>query len=140
MNEQERNAKIDYLKSYRWIEAEIMDDEERLARLDARLYSPGAVKISDMPRGGQAITMESLVAEKIELQDRINAKCARRRAIIESIERMSSELDRMMLKLHFVDNMTHEQVAERINYSVTQTRRYYNAALEHFEMLNINGH
>jgi RNA polymerase sigma factor (sigma-70 family) len=140
MNEQERNAKIDYLKSYRWIEAEIMDDEERLARLDARLYAPGAVKISDMPRGGQPITMESLVAEKIELQERINAKNSRRRAILESIETMRSERDRRVLKLHFVDNMTHEQVAERINYSVTQTRRYYNEALERFEMLNINGH
>lgn len=140
MNEQERNAKIDYLKSYRWIEAEIMDDEERLARLDARLYAPGAVKISDMPRGGQPITMESLVAEKIELQERINAKNSRRRAILESIENMRSERDRRVLKLHFVDNMTHEQVAERINYSVTQTRRYYNEALERFEMLNINGH
>ena len=140
MTEIERSAKIDYLKSYRWIEAEIMNDEERLARLDARLYSPGAVKISDMPRGGQPITMESLVAEKIELQERINAKNARRRAILNSIESMRSELDRMMLKLHFVDNMTHEQVAERINYSVTQTRRYYEAALERFDMLNINDH
>lgn len=140
MNEQERNAKIDYLKSYRWIEAEIMDDEERLARLDARLYAPGAVKVSDMPRGGQPITMESLVAEKIELQERINAKNSRRRAILESIETMRSERDRRVLKLHFVDGMTHEQVAERINYSVTQTRRYYNEALERFEMLNINGH
>lgn len=140
MNEQERNAKIDYLKSYRWIEAEIMDDEERLARLDARLYAPGAVKVSDMPRGGQPITMESLVAEKIELQERINAKNSRRRAILESIETMRSERDRRVLKLHFVDGMTHEQVAERINYSVTQTRRYYETALEHFDMLNINGH
>lgn len=140
MNEQERNAKIDYLKSYRWIEAEIMDDEERLARLDARLYSPGAVKISDMPRGGQPITMESLVAEKIELQERINVKNTHRRAILESIERMGNERDRRILKLRFVDGMTHEAVAEKINYSVMQTRRYYEAALSSFEMLNTNDH
>ncbi len=140
MNEQERNAKIDYLKSYRWIEAEIMDDEERLARLDARLYSPGAVKVSDMPRGGQPITMETLVAEKIELQDRINAKCAQRRAILESIESMPSERDRRILKLRFVDGMTHEEVAERINYSVMQTRRFYETALTRFDMLNTFDH
>lgn len=133
MNERERQEKIDYLKSYQWIDAEIVNDEERLARLDARLYTPGAVKISDMPRGGQPVTMESLVAEKIELQDRINAKNTRRRAILESIESMRSERDRMILKLHFIDGLTHEAVAERINYSVTQTRRYYEAALERFE-------
>ena len=133
MTEIERSAKIDYLKSYRWIEVEIQADEERLARLDARLYSPGAVKISDMPRGGQAVTMESLVSEKIELQDRINAKNSRRRAIYDAIESMRSERDRMILKLHFIDGLTHEAAAERINYSVTQTRRYYETALENFE-------
>ena len=133
MTERERNAKIDYLKSYRWLEDEIVDDEERLARLDARLYTPGAVKISDMPRGGQPVTMQSLVDEKLELQERINAKNSRKRAIIDAIESMRSERDRRVLKLHFIDNMTHEQVAERINYSVTQTRRYYETALENFE-------
>ncbi len=133
MSEQERQAKIDYLKSYRWLEDEIVDDEERLARLDARLYTPGAVKISDMPRGGQPITMQSLIEQKLELQERINAKNSRRRAILDTIERMPSERDRRVLKLHFVDGMTHEQVAERINYSVTQTRRYYETALENFE-------
>lgn len=138
MTEQERNAKIDYLKSYSWLKSEIEDDEERLARLDARLYTPGAVKISDMPRGGQPVTIQSLVDEKLELQERISAKNSQRRAILESIENMRSERDRRVLKLHFVDGMTHEQVAERINYSVTQTRRYYEAALERFDMLNIN--
>lgn len=133
MTEQERNAKIDYLKSYRWLEDEIVDDEERLARLDARLYTPGAVKISDMPRGGQPVTMQSLVDEKLELQERINVKNSRKRAILDAIESMRSERDRRVLKLHFIDNMTHEQVAERINYSVTQTRRYYETALENFE-------
>ena len=133
MTEQERNVKIDYLKSYRWLEDEIADDEERLARLDARLYTPGAVKISDMPRGGQPVTMQSLVDEKLELQERINAKNSRKRAILDAIESMRSERDRRVLKLHFIDNMTHEQVAERINYSVTQTRRYYETALENFE-------
>jgi RNA polymerase sigma factor (sigma-70 family) len=93
-----------------------------------------------MPRGGQPITMETLVAEKIELQDRINAKCAQRRAILESIERMPSERDRRILKLRFVDGMTHEEVAERINYSVMQTRRYYEVALTRFDMLNTNDH
>lgn len=140
MNELERQEKIDYLKSYRWIEAEIIDDEERLARLDARLYTPGAVKISDMPRGGQAVTMESLVAEKLELQERINVKNARRRAILQSIESMRSERDRRILKLRFVDGMTHEEVAERINYSVMQTRRYYEAALSRFDISNTIDH
>ena len=132
--------KIEFLNSYRWRMEEAQILRDRIDDLEDQLTGIRAQKITDMPRGGQPITMESLVAEKIELQERINAKNSRRRAILESIETMRSERDRRVLKLHFVDGMTHEQVAERINYSVTQTRRYYETALEHFDMLNINGH
>lgn len=134
MNDRERNAKIKYLESYKWLNAEIEDDEERLARLDARLYSPGAVKISDMPKGGQPVTMESLVAKRIELMEQINAKCVQRNKILKQIESMPDHRDRRILKLEFIDDLTHEETAERINYSVTQTRRYYEIALEHFEL------
>lgn len=134
MTDQERNAKIKYLESYKWLNAEIEDDEERLARLDARLYDAPIKKITDMPRGGQPVTMESLVAQKIELQEQINAKCAQRKEIIDRIESLRDHRDRRILKLEFIDDLTHEQVAERINYSVAQTRRYYEAALERFEL------
>ena len=140
MNEQKRNAKIKYLESYKWLNAEIEDDEERLARLDARLYSPGAVNISDMPKGGQPVTMDSLVAQKMELEERINRKCMKRRAILDSIERMVNARDRLILKYRFVDDLTHDEVAERINYSNMQVRRYYEEALERFQMLNKNEH
>lgn len=133
MTEQARNAKIDYLSTYKWIEAEIVADEDRLARLDARLYSPGAVKISDMPKGGQTVTLDSLVAEKLEIQDRINVKCAELKEISNAIERMTNPRDRLILKYRFMDGLTHDEVAERINYSNMQTRRFYEAALERFK-------
>ena len=133
MNDRERNSKIKYLESYKWLNAEIEDDEERLARLDARLYSPGVAKISDMPRGGQPVTMESLIAQRQELQDKINSKCARRKKIVDSIERMASPRDRMILKSRFVDGLTHDEVAEKISYSNMQVRRFYEDALERFE-------
>lgn len=134
MTDQERNAKIKYLESYKWLNAEIEDDEERLARLDARLYDAPIKKISDMPRGGQPVTIDSLVNQKIELQKQINEKCAQRKEIIDRIESLRDHRDRRILKLEFIDDLTHEQVAERINYSVAQTRRYYEAALERFEL------
>ena len=134
MTDQERNAKIKYLESYKWLNAEIEDDEERLARLGARLYDAPIKKISDMPRGGQPVTIDSLVNQKIELQKQINEKCAQRKEIVDRIESLPDHRDRRILKLEFIDDLTHEQVAERINYSVAQTRRYYEAALERFEI------
>ena len=134
MTDQERNAKIKYLESYKWLNAEIEDDEERLARLDARLYDPPTKKITDMPRGGLPVTIDTLVNQKMELQKQINEKCAQRKEIIDRIESLRDHRDRRILKLEFIDDLTHEQVAERINYSVAQTRRYYEAALERFEL------
>lgn len=134
MTDQERNAKIKYLESYKWLNAEIEDDEERLARLDARLYDAPIKKISDMPRGGQPVTIDSLVNKKLELQKQINEKCAQRKEILDRIESLPDHRDRRILKLEFIDDLTHEQVAEKINYSVAQTRRYYEAALERFEI------
>ncbi len=139
MTEMERNAKIDYLKSYKWLHDEIIDDEERLARLDARLYAPPSKRITDMPRGGQPVTMEALVAEKIELQDQINEKCFQRNLIKQSIDAMPRARDRRILKFMFIDGMTQEAIAERINYSLSQTRRYYDEALEHFVIMDTNG-
>lgn len=139
MNDAERKAKIDYLNSYKWLHDEIMDDEERLARLDARLYSPPSKRITDMPRGGQPVTMEALIAEKIELQDQINAKCFQRTMIKQSIEVMPHARDRRILKLMFIDGMTQEATAEYIKYSLTQTRRYFETALEHFVIMDTNG-
>lgn len=134
MTDQERNAKIEYLESYKWLNAEIEDDEERLAQLDARLYDAPIGRITDMPRGGQPVTIDSLVNRKMELQKQINEKCAQRKEILDRIESLRDHRDRRILKLEFIDDLTHEQVAERINYSVAQTRRYYEAALERFEL------
>lgn len=136
MTELERVTKIQYLRSYEWLSEEIADDEERLLRLDARLYSPPSKQITDMPRGGQPVTMEALVAEKIELQDLINEKCRRRNAIRQSIEVMPRPRDRRILKLMFIDRLTQEATAERINYSVSQTKRYFEEALERFVIMN----
>lgn len=139
MDEIERKMKISYLSSYQWLHDEIVDDEERLAQLDARLYSPPSRRITNMPRGGQPVTMETLIAEKIELQDQINAKCMQRNMIKQSIEAMPHARDRRILKLMYIDGMTQEAIAERINYSLTQTRRYYEAALEHYVIMDTNG-
>ena len=138
MNDMERAAKLSYLRSYEWLTAEIADDEERLFRLDARLYSPPPKHITDMPRGGQPVTMEALVAEKIELQDLINEKCRQRNAIKKSIEVMPRPRDRRILKLIFIDGLTQEETAEKIAYSVTHTRRFYEEALDRFEIMDIN--
>lgn len=134
MNEMERRLKVEYLQSLRWLESEIEDDQERLARLEARMYGAGIGHLSDMPKGGRPVTIDILVERKEKLLEQIHTKEARRDQIINSVERIPNERDRRVLKLKFFDGLTYEAVSEKINFSPTQTRRICDRALKRLKV------
>ena len=45
--------------------------EAKLETLDTRMTSVRSPKLSDIPRGGQPVTTEDMILEKIELEERI---------------------------------------------------------------------
>ena len=145
MNDMERRLRVEYLQSLRWLESEIEDDQERLDRLEARMYGAGISHLSDMPKGGRAVTIDILVERKEKLIEQIHAKEARRDQIVQSVERIPNERDRRVLKLKFFENLTYEEVAEKIDYSPTQTRRIIDRALKRLKVgqlwseMNIDG-
>lgn len=145
MNEMERRLKVEYLQSLRWLEAEIEDDQDSLARLEARMYGAGIAHLSDMPKGGQPVTVTILFERKEKLIEQIHAKEARRDQIVQSVERIPNERDRRVLKLKFFEDLTYEEVAEKIDYSTTQTRRIIDRALKRLKVgqlwseMNIDG-
>ena len=134
MNEMERRLKVEYLQSLRWLESEIEDDQERLDRLEARMYGAGISHLSDMPKGGRPVTVDILVERKEKLIEQIHAKEARRDQIVQSVERIPNERDRRVLKLKFFEDLTYEEVAEKIDYSPTQTRRIVDRALKRLKV------
>ena len=134
MNDMERRLRVEYLQSLRWLESEIEDDQERLDRLEARMYGAGISHLSDMPKGRRPVTMDILVERKEKLIEQIHAKEARRNQIVNSVERIPNERDRRVLKLKFFEDLTYEEVAEKIDYSPTQTRRIVDRALERLKV------
>ena len=64
---------------------------------------------------------------------------------MQSVERIPNERDRRVLKLKFFENLTYEEVAEKIDYSPTQTRRIIDRALKRLKVgqlwseMNIDG-
>ena len=138
MTKHERKEKIEYLRAYRWLLIDIASEEEDLERITDRLYSVRVPVLSDMPRGGRPRTVDDNVADKVDLERTIKTDTRRseekQREIENAIESMSEIRDRTILKLKFIKGFTHEEIAEVINYSVTQEREFYKRALDHFEI------
>lgn len=137
MTKAERRKKIAFLKGYKWIMLDLNADRERLDDMKDRVYSVRTPKLSDMPRGGRPVTMEDNVIDMIELEEykipnRKEEAERMKRVIEQAIEDMEDPRDRTILKLKFIHDYTHEQIAEYIHYSTTQEYVFYNQALEHF--------
>ena len=68
---QDLASKKKSLKRYRKNKYCITRLEEKLALLDRKIKSVNSPNLSGMPRGGVPVTMEDLIADKIELEERI---------------------------------------------------------------------
>lgn len=138
MTKHERKEKIAYLSAYRWLLVDIDSEREDLERINDRLYSVRVPTLSDMPRGGRPRTMDDNVAESVDLErdivDRISQSEIKRDEILRAISSMPRIQDRTILKLRFIHGYTHDEICEAIHYSHTQERKYYNTALDNFDI------
>ena len=134
-----RNDKIRFLKSYRWLLLEI--DAARDRRLDEceSLYDVRVPTLSDMPRGGKPVTMEDRVVRVVSMGQEIDAQTERAEAIRKQIERsigaMDDPRDRTILKLKYIQGLSFEEIAVRIHYSLTHTKRMHEAAVDRFVII-----
>ena len=134
----ERREKIRFLKSYKWLLIEIASSEDRAEEERERLYDVRVPMLSDMPRGGRPVTMDERVVRVVSREAEIKkqrAEAERVKTIIErSIGAMSDPKDRTILKMKYLQDHTFEEIAEAIHYSVSQTKRYHETAIDNFEI------
>lgn len=134
----ERREKIRFLKSYKWLLIEIASSEDRAEEERERLYDVRVPMLSDMPRGGRPVTMDERVVRVVSREAEIKkqrAEAERVKTIIErSIGAMSDPKDRTILKMKYLQDYTFEEIAEAIHYSVSQTKRYHETAIDNFEI------
>jgi DNA-directed RNA polymerase specialized sigma24 family protein len=128
--------KIKYLRQYRSLTREIIENENRYAELTTRLIYPKLPKLSDMPKGSrlthdpmadgvcQLTELESIL---IKQQDKlINTQ----KEIQQAIEGLEDSLHRRLVRLYYIDGLTWEKVCVDINYSWRQTHRLHSEALK----------
>lgn len=122
-----------YLKRYKKNNALIDRLENKLSMLDERIYSLRSPIISDMPKGGAKITNEDLIAEKKELEDRINRLLLKGRTykgeILEKIDELEDPRYAEILEAFFIDLKGFEEIGENMGYTTRHVIRLYSEAI-----------
>lgn len=112
--------------------------EAKLETLDTRMTSVRSPKLSDMPRGGQPVTTEDMILEKIELEKRIERLKAKSKKLrsetLEEIDRVEDPRYSEILEAFFIDCMTLEEIAENMNYTDRHVYRLYSEGVTFLAM------
>lgn len=118
-----------YLKRYKKNRACIDRLEEKLALLDERITTVKSPSYSGMPRGGVPVSVEELLSDKMELEDRIkrlkqNNKQVRA-DILTEIDSLGDVRYCEILEAFFIDCLSLEEIAEQEGYSARHVCRLY---------------
>ena len=130
---QEIEKKKRSLKRYKKNLACIRRLEDKLALLDARINSIRSPNLSGMPRGGTPITMEDLIADKLELEDRIKRLKSKssglKSQVLEEIDSLEDPRYCEILEAFFIDCLPLDDIADNEGYTVRHVYRLYSEAV-----------
>ena len=128
----ERNKKRE-LRRYRNNRSCIARLEEKLKILESRLYSIKSPNFSGMPRGGVPVSVSDLVADKEELEERIERLKEKgkilKREILAEIDSLENSRYCEILEAYFIDGYSLEEIAENEGYNDRHVYRLYSKAI-----------
>ena len=131
---QEIESKKRYLKRYRKNRALIDRLNDKIEILDERIKGIRSPRFSDMPRGGTPITKEDMIAEKDDIQRRIDRLEVKGKIIKGEILDIIDELDDTryaeILEAFLIDCKDFGEIAEDNCYSVRHIERLYSEAIK----------
>lgn len=137
IQESERHKKRS-LKRYRKNLACINRLEAKLAILDERITAIKSPNYSGMPRGGTPITVEDLISDKMDLEDRIARLKEKSRtlknSVCEEIDSLEDPRYCEVLEAHFIDGLSFEEIAEETGYT---ERHIYTLYAEAIRLLSV---
>jgi DNA gyrase/topoisomerase IV subunit A len=130
---QEIESKKRFLKRYKKNLICIVRLEEKFNLLDVKIKSVRSPNISGMPRGGQPVTMDDLITDKMELENRIKRLKEKskflKREILEEIDTLDDPRYVAILEGFFIDCLSAEDIAENEGYTVRHVYSLYHNAV-----------
>lgn len=122
------------LKRYRNNQNKIYRLEGKLALLDDRIKTIKSPTFSGMPRGGVPVTIDDLMSDKLDLEDRIKRLKDKgrdfKREICEEIDSLEDPRYCDVLELFFIDCMEFGDIAEELGYTERHVITLYSEAIE----------
>lgn len=128
-----RSKKKWFLKRYRKNEACIERLENKLAIMDERITTIKSPSLSGMPRGGVPVTIDDLMSDKVDLEDRIKRLKAKRRdlkkAVCKEIDSLEDPRYCEVLEAYFIDGLSFDDIAEELGYTERHVKKLYSEAI-----------
>lgn len=123
------------LKTYRELKHEWDDIRRRISELEAKGYGPRSQLIDGMPHGGsgESYAVEERMDQLSCLVRMYTAKEAELVCKLIEIEDAIKSLrprESLLMRLHYIDGLTWENVAVAMGYSWRQVHRIHSDALE----------
>jgi len=138
LESQELNRKKRFLKRYRKNRVLISRLKNKVSSLDARIVGMRSPVLSDMPRGGTPVTKEDLIAEKMEIEERIERLESKGKIFKKEILDKIDDLDDIryveILEAFFIEGLSFEDIAENEGYGLRHVIRLYTEALEEMSL------
>lgn len=121
------------LKRYRKNLACIKRLENKIAQLDERMLKIKSINLSGMPRGGVPITIDDLMSDKLDLENRVKRLKLKSRglknAVCEEIDSLEDPLQCEVLEAFFIDCKSIEDIAEELGYTERYIYSVYSEAI-----------
>ena len=132
-------TKKEYLRQGYKIRMSIKNEEEVLKELGENLAGLQALHNSEKLQGGP-VKDDSKFIEKVDKIIRIEQEIYRKigelkafqAKLYQEIEMLKEPTEQILMRSRYILNLTWEEIAERIGYSVMQTHRIHKKALENF--------
>lgn len=107
--------------------------EKKLKLLDDRITSIKSPNFSGMPRGGIPVSIDDLISDKIDLEDRIKRLKAKSRdlkkAVWEEIDSLEDPRYCEVLESRFIDGLSFGDIADQLGYTERRVIALYSEAI-----------
>ncbi len=119
------------LKKYLWLRRNIEQLEEQLLVLETEATRI-TTRMSHQPKGGEARTMQDIVLDMVEVDEKINATLQDSYKLLHKIETAIESLperEKYLMRARYIEGKSWEQIAVDMHYSWQHVHRIHAKAL-----------